>query len=352
MHELIVNLHIHTKYSDGSGSHAEVCKAALKANLDVVITTDHNVLVKGMDGYLREDNKKVLLMVGEEIHDQHRVPQKNHLLVFGVSNELAHLAHDPQALLDAVQNERGLSFIAHPVDPAMPDFGEPDISWTDWEVTGFTGIELWNGFSEMKTVARSKLEAVVYAFFPELIPHGPLPQTLKLFDRLTSQPRRVVAIGGSDAHAQHKSLGFLHKVIFPYEYHFSTINTHLLTPARLCGDLMVDKKMVLDSLAAGHCYIGNDLTASTRGFTFSVQGRDGSVIMGDQITVEGSFTLQTRSPSPGEIRLLKNGTVIKSLQGQSLVHITDEPGIYRVEIYKKYLGKSRGWIFSNPIYVN
>ena len=63
-----------------------------------------------------------------------------------------------------------MCFLAHPVDPAMPAFGETDISWEDWGVTGFTGIELWNGFSELKTVAKGKLDAIFYAFFPETIP--------------------------------------------------------------------------------------------------------------------------------------------------------------------------------------
>jgi hypothetical protein len=34
-----------------------------------------------------------------------------------------------------------------------------------------------------------------------------------------------------------------------------------------------------------------------------------------------------------------------------LTHITKEPGIYRAEVYLDYLGRHRGWIFSNPIYV-
>ncbi|MHB1120566.1 MAG: hypothetical protein ACYC11_10945, partial [Bellilinea sp.] len=32
-------------------------------------------------------------------------------------------------------------------------------------------------------------------------------------------------------------------------------------------------------------------------------------------------------------------------------YITKEPGVYRVESYIRYLGKLRGWIFSNPIYL-
>jgi hypothetical protein len=352
MHDLTINLHMHTTYSDGSGTHADLGKIALKTNVDVLLVTDHNVLVEGVNGFFREGKKRVLVLACEEIHDQARNPQKNHLLVFGANRELAPLAKNPQVLIDAAHDAGGISFIAHPFDPAMPDFGETDIAWVDWDVTGFTGIELWNGFSELKSVAKGKWAAVAFAFFPEFIPHGPLPETLQLWDKLTIKGQRVVAIGGSDAHAEHKSLGPLHKVIFPYEYHFKTINTHILTPSPLTGDLLRDKKMVLEALANGHCFVGNDLPAPTRGFHFSAQGRVGNAIMGDEIHGSGPVTMQVKLPSAAEIHLIRNGKVEKRTHGEAIVYITSEPGVYRVEAYKQFMGKQRGWIFSNPIYIH
>jgi len=50
--------------------------------------------------------------------------------------------------------------------------------------------------------------------------------------------------------------------------------------------------------------------------------------------------------------LLKDGQVIQTWKNKlSGTHITTEPGVYRIEAYRKYLGKLRGWIYSNPIYV-
>jgi len=351
MNELTINLHMHTTYSDGSGTHADLGRAALKTGVDVLLVTDHNTRVQGVDGYQRDGKKRVLILACEEIHDQDRDPQKNHLLVFGADQELATFADNPQTLINAIQRLGGLSFIAHPVDLAMPAFGETDISWVDWNVTGFTGIELWNGFSELKTVAKGKLKAIFYAFFPEALPHGPPPQALHIWDGLLEKGQRVVAIGGSDAHALHMSLGPIHKTIFPYEYHFSTINTHTLTPTPLTGDLPGDRKMVFDALGSGHCFIGYDLPAPTRGFRFSAQGQAANVIMGDEIAVDGAVTLQVKLPSIAEIRLIKDGKCIKKITGEIMAYITEEPGAYRIEAYKRYLGKSRGWIFSNPIYL-
>ena len=351
MNELIVNLHMHTTYSDGSGSHAALGRAALKTGIDALLVTDHNVWVQGVDTYYQAGKNRVLVIACEEIHDQDRDPQKNHLLVFGADQELATLADSPQALISAVHRLGGLCFLAHPVDPAMPAFGETDISWVDWDITNFTGIELWNGFSEFKTGAKGKLDAIVCAFFPQIIPHGPLQKTLQIWDGLMSKGRRVVAVGGSDAHALDKVLGPLHKTIFPYEYHFSTINTHTLTPTPLSGDLTQDRKMIFDALAAGHCFIGYDLPASTRGFHFSAQSRELNGIMGDQIPSQGAVTLQAKFPSRAEIKLIKDGECIKVFQGEAFTYTTDEPGVYRVEAYKRYLGVRRGWIFSNPIYI-
>ena len=351
MEEIIVNLHMHTHYSDGSGSHQDIAEAALQSGLDAVIVTDHNVLVTGFEGYYKNDRRKVLILIGEEVHDQDRDPQKNHLLVLGAAQELATYADEPQLLINAVKDSGGLSFIAHPYDPAAPVFNETDISWVDWSVRDFTGIELWNGLSELKTIIPSKLHGVFYAFFPEFVAHSPITATLRKWDDLLEE-HRIVAIGGSDAHALHLKLGPLSRVIFPYQFHFRAINTHLLIPNPLSGEAATDKKMIYAALAAGHCFVGYDLPASTRGFRFSAQGREQDAVMGDEINARGSVTLQAHLPSMTEIRLLKNGQPIKTVKNkQALTHITDQAGVYRIEAYRTYLGRRRGWIFSNPIYV-
>jgi predicted metal-dependent phosphoesterase TrpH len=51
MHEIVVNLHMHTRYSDGTGTHKDIAHAAIKCGLDAVIVTDHNVLVQGVEGH-------------------------------------------------------------------------------------------------------------------------------------------------------------------------------------------------------------------------------------------------------------------------------------------------------------
>jgi hypothetical protein len=352
MPEIILNLHMHTRFSDGAGSHADIATAAMKAGLDAVIVTDHNVLVNGPAGYKSAGNRRVLMLVGEEVHDQAREPQKNHLLVFGVNRELAPFAYDPQLLLDSVAKAGGLSFLAHPVDPAAPSVHEGDISWVDWNVHGYTGIELWNGFSEFKPRIKTILHAIYYAYFPRRINRGPLAETLHRWDELLSTGKKVVAVGGSDAHSHRMHLGPLKRTIFPYEFHFRAINSHVIIPQALGMDAATDTSMILDALRQGHCFIGYDLPASTRGFRFTACGFESSAQMGDELTSKGGVTMQIRLPSVAECILLKNGEPVRTWHKHDLcTYITNEPGVYRVEVYIQYLGRRRGWIYSNPVYV-
>ncbi len=352
MAELVLNLHMHTRYSDGTGLHRDIAAAALQAGVDVVLVTDHNVLVRGVQPYHRKGDRRCLVLIGEEVHDQARWPQKNHLLVFNAGRELATFAYDPQLLIDQVRRAGGLSFLALPADVACPAIGEAAIDWVDWQVQNWTGLELWNGLSELKARSPNFLSAVFHLFFPQFIGRGPAPALLARWDELLAQGRRVVVGGGSDAHALLAVRGPLRLTVFPYEWHFRTINTHLLTPTPLTGKLEEDSRMVYEALAAGHCFVGYDLPASTRGFRFSAQTREQVAQMGDEIKAEGSITLQVHLPQNADCRLLKDGNPIRRWQsGESYSHITTEPGVYRVEAYLNYLGARRGWIFSNPIYV-
>ena len=354
MPELLLNLHMHTTYSDGSGSHADIAAAALQAGLDAVLVTDHNVYVQGVEGYRRKGKQRLLFLIGEEVHNQARIPQKSHLLVVGAGREMATYAPDPQALVDQVQKIGGLSFIAHPVDPPLPMFGEDDISWEDWQVRGFTGLELWNGFSELKRAIHSRLDGLFYAFFPQYYPVGPLPEAVRRWDELlVARKERIVAVGGSDAHALHMHLGPFHRIVFPYLYHFQAVNTHLLTDQGLLGeDFNTDREIIYSALRRGHAYIGYDWPLSTRGFRFSAQGQDATGIMGDEIRLFNGVTLQVRLPVRAECRLLKDGQVIKTWRGRdNCTHIANQAGVYRVECVLPYLGKQRTWIVSNPIYV-
>jgi len=352
MHEITVNLHMHTRYSDGSGLHADLAQAALETGVDVLLVTDHNLLARRFEGYTRRGKQRVLMLIGEELHDQARQPQKNHLLAFNLRREMASLAHDPQLLIDSIRRDGGLSFLAHPTDPACPPVHEAAIDWVDWQVTGYTGLELWNGLSEFKAVSPSKLWAYFHAFFPQFIARGPDPALLERWDALLSQGKRLAAIGGSDAHALPVKAGPLRKHIFPYAWHFRAINTHLLLSQPLSGDLEQDRTLVYEALGQGRAFIGYDLPVSARGFRFSAHGQSGEAQMGEEISATGGITLQALLPQSAYGVLRKDGKPLRSWRGrEAFIHHTSEAGVYRVEAFVDYLGRRRHWILSNPIYV-
>jgi PHP domain-containing protein len=352
--ELICNFHMHTPYSDGEIYHAEIAQAALSAGLDCIYVTDHNVWVNGLERYHEKDGRRLLLLVGEEVHDQARQPQRNHLLVFGARTELAGHAPRPQALIDAASAAGGLTFLAHPVDPPVALLPDDDLSWVTWEISGYTGLELWNYMTSFKALLTSRSAALRYAYNPELGIAAPPPQVLKHWDELIALGQRVVAIGGADAHGHEYRAGRIRRVLFPYEFLFRQVNTHVLVQSEPAGDVERDRHLVLDALAAGHCFVAYDGAAPARGFRFSANSDRGTALMGDEVVNRTGLTLQFAAPSVGSLRLLRDGAEIGRWDNQTHSSYTvaiGEHGVYRVEVHVNFKGRLRGWIYSNPIYV-
>jgi len=353
MNESKFALHIHTKYSDGNGTHQDLIETAQLAGLDGIIVTDHNIWLDGYDGYYGEGKHKIMLLVGEEIHDRSLDPPGNHLLVIGTNKEMTPFSTKPQRLIDQVARSGGLSFLAHPIEDPLVMFNEGEYSWRDWQVENFTGIELWNQLSEFKTVSPNLLSAAINALFPKRMSQGPLERTIKLWDELIEKHKRpIVAVGGVDAHQLEKRFGPLKIVLYPYLHHFKSVRTHIITPTPLNGQFLEDRKMVLEGLKAGHCFIAYDIPAPSDDFRFTLNNDDGQFMMGDKVTLNGGMTFQIRLPQKALCRLYQNGKMIREWPDRQVcTHISKDPGVYRVEAFLPYKGKIRGWIFSNPIYV-
>jgi predicted metal-dependent phosphoesterase TrpH len=352
MKELICNLHLHSTYSDGSGDYRAITQAALKTEVDIIILTDHNILVKGLEGYHRCQGRTVLVLTGEEVHDQNRDPQKNHTLVIGAEKEMAGFAANPQELINEINKTGGMSFLAHPYEFDLPMIHEPNISWVNWEVENFTGLELWNGLSEFKTVVRSLRDGIKYLFLPEMMAHGPLKPALAKWDELLNSGKKVNVVGGSDAHAIKFQKSILKKTVFPYEFHFSAINNHLIVNEGLAGSLSVDKAVIYEALRKGSSFIGYDLPAPTRGFRFVIDDDENEYNLGEVFTLKDGATARINLPESANIRLIHNGKVISEQKNANrLTYSISQPGAYRVECSLNFLGEERGWIYSNPIYV-
>ena len=360
MYEYTANFHQHTTASDGAGTHQGVIKAGAEAKLDIMVFTDHNIYVPGIEGWHGE----TLALMGSEINDTRLKPEINHYLCLGIDRDLNEYAADPQALIDAVKSCGGAGFIAHPFERPALRFGEEAIPWLNWGVRGYAGLEIWNYMSEVKSVLTGRLRAVRVAYAPDAFITAPFPDTLAHWDRLTQRGQKVVAIGGSDAHGLTYKMGPFRRTLFPYPYLFKAVRTHLLLEAPLAKEVSRARQQVLDALRQGHCFIAYDLIGDTTGFRFTAAGAEGQILFtpvepanqagqGDEISRGELKLLQLAVSTPGraEIRLLKDGVIVAQSRGQSLTYIASTPGVYRVECYKVYKTRWRGWIYSNPIYV-
>jgi len=353
MNEIILNAHIHTRYSDGMKTHREIADIAATHDLDAILITDHNVFPTGVGGYYKFGNKQILVVIGEEIHDTNRQPQKNHLLAFGIDKSYTKYAADPQSLINKITEDGGLTFLAHAYDPALPAFGDGNLSWVDWSVTGFSGIELWNNLSEIKVRNPNKLQAYFFAIFPSFISLEPPIQIREKWDQLLMYGAPLSAIGGSDAHTLPFKIGPFRIKVFPYDYHFRSINNHLLLEYALVGDAKKDQLSILNSLKAGRLFIANDQVFASRGFRCWIDKNNSNFQMGDKVPYQPDLVLKAILPAKADCYLLKNGKRIQAFRNSNkvIIPITSE-GIYRLECYRRYRFRKRGWIFTNPFYLS
>lgn len=346
-HEYRGNIHMHTTFSDGMGRPEDLIAAAGRAKLDFIIVTDHNVLIdQQQEGW----HDGVLTLFDIEVNDPGLKPEHNHCLTLGVREDVTPFAASPQGLIDAVRERGGLTFFAHPIEKTSPLIPET-YPWTDWDLEGNTGIELWNFMSEFRPYASSKIRAIAVGYFPWWYSTGPYPEMLARWDEML-QRQPTVAIGGSDAHATVFNIGPIRRTFLSYDYCFRSVNTHILTAEPFTDDLEHDRGLVYEALQNGRCWIGYDRVHASDGFRFSAAQNGVVATMGASLPSGKPVTFEIETPAEADIRLIRAGAgMVAGGQGCSLRFTTSEPGAYRVEAWKRWRGKMRGWVFANPIYV-
>ena len=346
-HEYIGNLHIHSYYSDGVYSVSEIAGSAVKAGLDFICINDHDFMTPGL--HLREEGfyGKLMVLMGLEIGKRH-----HHYLAYDVREMIKGDNLGPQEVIDQVNEQGGFGFLAHPFERGMP-FRDKSVAytWEDRSVKDFTGIDLWNFSSRWKERIKSVFHGLFFLMFPHQTLKGPSKETLYFWDDLC-QERRVAALGGSDAHAAQFRWGPIRLRPFTYEYLLGTINIHILLHKYMPLKFKQAKKEVYQAMREGHLFIAHDGLCPAKGFRFDYMADDGSnLFMGEEGDFHGG-NLVIELPYPGEIRLIKDGYLLKKWQGMEAAFRVTEKGIYRVEVSRRlsFFGW-RPWIFSNPIYL-
>jgi hypothetical protein len=345
LHDLACVVHLHSTYSDGTGTVAQIVDAGRRAGVDVVLLTDHDTLAaQGDEGW----HGPVLLLVGEEVSP----PRRDHTLVFGVSEEIDRTLTGTEVVAAAAA-AGALSFAAHPFSRGserFARFGE-GMPHTGLSAPGLTGIELWSFVTDTAERVRSIREGLKFAWFPLRVLDHPPRRNMVEWDRMCGS-RRVVAIGGLDAHQI--GVRFRGRVplrLMGYARSFRQLRTHVLVSEPASGDLSGDRSLVYDALREGRCYLAVDALAPARGFAFWAEGAGGvSLPMGGEAEA-GDWTIRARLPRPAELRLVRDGVEIAVLRGAALDVEVDRPGVYRVEARLPYRGRELTWIVSNPLYL-
>jgi predicted metal-dependent phosphoesterase TrpH len=214
------DLHLHTVHSDGQRYPNELVAAAHAGGLDFIVSTDHNTNSANRVWPACRTGS-LLVIPGEEVTTRH-----GHWLAVGLS---------PDAWVDwryaprdgvfprfaaEVREAGGLVVAAHPAAPL------PGSLW-EFGFDHVEALEVWNG--------RWNLDDEV---------------SLRIWQRLLREGRRVVAVGGSDSHTHQQPVGSPQAVVHARE---------LSIPA------------IVDGLRCGRSYIARapgvtvELTASYLG---------------------------------------------------------------------------------------
>jgi hypothetical protein len=342
-YELVGAVHLHSVHSDGALPIPEIAGIAEKKELDFLMFSDHNTLApkrEGLEGWYG----RVLVLIGCELNDPE---DRNHYLAFRISDEIPH-GQWPEGYVRQVKEAGGFGVIAHPAEKRNFSDAYPPYPWTAWHVDGFDGIEIWNQLSEWAE-GMTKRNFAWHILHPLRSIRFPEWETLNRWDQLNFH-RRVVGIGGIDVHAhQYKIWGIFNVAIYPYKVQFKSIRTHLLTQTRVLPGMAFQdaERLLFEALNQGRCFISNYSLGDARGFQFNAYRNDQIYPMGSRIHGKESVRFFVRIPDKANIRLLKNGTIVRQHKQLEMEYSADDPGVYRVEVFRK----RRGWIYSNPIVV-
>lgn len=359
LHDYQGVIHLHSTYSDGTGTVAEIAAAGVRSGCDYVLLTDHDSLEarqRGEEGWY----EGTLLLAGCEVSPHHR----NHYLAFGIDDPIDHSGLAPVEIVQAVSEAGGFGYLSHPFSQgntmAGRRLGRP-MPWDDLEADGYVGVELWSFVTDTGENLRSWRQGLRFLATPHRVIDHPPERNLAIWDQLTAT-RRVAALGGLDAHQV--GLRVRDRVplrLMAYERSFTYLRTHLLTKRPLTGKLEPDRAELFDALRAGRAYLAMDRLAPARGFRFwaerpDTRRKEGRRVlnMGEEARygrAEQPWELRVRLPRPAHVRLLRDGRVVAEGRGLGLHHRAEGPGVYRVEATLPAHGRERTWIVSNPVYL-
>lgn len=324
-----------------------IIESAQRAGLRYAIATDHfrmDARDAGFEGY----HNGMLLIVGEEIS-----PRYNHLLALNLKTPIVVWKSETNAqrMINEVNSQGGYAFIAHPDHEGAPLVGSRAFPWLAWDAEGYAGLGIWDLLSDWSSQLKGVWSTLRACLQPGEALQGPRRKTLERWDQLT-QEKHIVAIGESDNHGHHRRYFGFSRQIFSFDFAFRTIRTHVLLKEALSGNAAQDQVAILQALRDGSSYVSLDLWKDPAGFMFRAYNDTEETHAGGTLLRQGPSLLETKLPSAGRLRLIRDGRIVKEERRRGhLQWDLDVPGVYRVEADQRVSGRWRPWIFSNPIWV-
>lgn len=334
--------HVHSEHShDSVGTLGEIMRDALRAGLDVIVTTDHN------SGALTRElplQSHPLVVVGSELSTNH-----GHLIALGTGERRLPHGIAPIVLARQVRALGGVTILAHPNPWGRRGWKDMSIidhvdgleitnTFTDLLDSG-VGSTLWRAFTVFTLGGRPGSAALS-------LRHAPM---IDLYDRLIADGRRLSIVAGMDAHGEIPAGG---RQLLSYAALFNIGVTHLYTPE-------LNESAILEAIRRGRAHLGFDALAPTRGFRFVARSETRTEVSGGALPLPANgdpATLEVWVPPPrrAHIRVFHRGRLVaEAHDARHLELAADQPGPWRVECSLDLgpgLG-SKAWIISNPIYL-
>jgi hypothetical protein len=339
--------HLHSLFSDGSGSIEEISRIAGALHLDFVMLTDHgrpNPAASAATAWIND----TLLIGGSEFS-----LQAGHLAAAGYRVPGYVFPPEAQEAIDEVDRDGGISFVSHPLDRKIP--------WTDWRARRFTGIEILSLYQLAKKnlLYGATLFPLQYLLNPDyaLTSLISYPQKeMAIWDRC-NRDGRYYGIYALDAHAK-LPLGKKSYLRFPtYEATFRILTVYVTVDRELEKDARASAATIIAALRRGSFFSVIESLAAANGFACHYLEAGGRRVEmgGDAVAAGGTLVLKLPFPFSTDILIRRDGEVFRTLRDNSRQEVRvpiGEPGVYRCEV-SLHSGRFSGlpWILANPIFV-
>ncbi len=339
--------HLHSLFSDGLGTVEDICRDARAQDLDFVILTDHGRPNPGSSAATAWSHDTLLIGASEfSLH-------AGHMAAAGYRVPEYIFPPEAQEAIDEVERDGGVTFISHPLDRKIP--------WTDWQVRGFTGIEIISLYQMAKKnlLYGLTLFPLQYLMSPDYALTSLLSypkKELEIWDRFNHEGE-YFGIYALDSHAK-IPLSKKKNLHFPsYGATFKILRVYAKVDHELEKDPGAAAATVIAALRRGNFFSVIESLAAANGFECHYLEAGGRRVEmgGSAEATGGKLVLKLPFQFRTDILVRKDGMPFRAFKGNRRSELAvpiSEPGVYRCEI-ALHSGRFSGlpWILANPIFV-